>query len=400
MPHRRAAPTRDPPVGDSQARTMSGLFFAFMLLMLAPGTARAATITVGAGEPFTTLAQALRQARDGDTINVHSGEYRGDVAVLHQKQLTIRGLGPRPVFIADGKHAEGKAILVVRDGDILIENIEFRGARVPDGNGAGIRFERGRLRLRACAFFDNQNGLLTANFEDAELSIEDSEFAQAPPVEGKLHHLLYVGRIASLKVSGSRFHQGHIGHLLKSRARRTELAYNLLVDGAGGRASYEVDLPNGGDALLIGNVIGQSAQSENAVVVAYGAEGNAWPHSRLRLAHNTLVSDGVRPATFLRVWTQRLAPGTPVQAVNNLAVGIGVFAPAQSQGNFLAASPMFEDPDRLAFALKPGSPLRGRGIDPRKAFDTDLSPMAEFKLPIGTQPLPDLQSWSPGAFQR
>ena len=274
---------------------------------------------------------------------------------------------------------------------------------MPDGNGAGIRFERGRLRIRACAFFDNQNGLLTANFEDAELSIEDSEFAQAPRVEGKLHHLLYVGRIASLKVSGSRFHQGHIGHLLKSRARRTELAYNLLVDGAGGRASYEVDLPNGGDTLLVGNVIGQSSSTENPVVVAYGAEGNAWPQSRLRMSHNTLISDGVGPAWFLRVWADRLPPGTPVQAVNNLSVGIGVFA-LGAQGDFAGNHPatraMLDDPDTLAFALASGSLLRGRGVDPHNAFDVDLSPKAEFTLPIGTRPLPEPQRWSPGALQR
>jgi len=371
--------------------------------MLVCGAARAATLTVGAGAELATLAQAVRQARDGDTIVLRSGEYRGDVAVLQQKKLTIRGLGRRPVLIADGKHAEGKAILVVRDGDVLIENVEFRGARVPDGNGAGIRFERGRLMVRDCAFFDNQTGLLTANFEDAELSIEDSEFAQAPPVEGRLHHLLYVGRIASLKVRGSRFHQGHIGHLLKSRARRTELAYNLLVDGAGGRASYEVDLPNGGDALLIGNVIGQSASTENPVVVAYGAEGNAWPQSRLRLSHNTLISDGIVPAWFLRVWTDRLPPGTPVQAVNNLSVGIGVFA-LGARGDFVGNHPatraMLDDPDTLAFALASGSLLRGRGVDPRNAFDVDLSPKAEFTLPIGTRPLPEPQRWSPGAFQR
>ena len=307
---------------------MSGFFHLLSggTLALAAGWASPATITVGAGAPVATLAEALRQARDGDTIVVRSGEYRGDAAVLQHKQLTIRGLDPRPVFIADGKHAEGKAMLVVRDGDILIENIEFRGARVPDGNGAGIRFEKGRLTVRGCAFVDNQNGLLTANFEGAELTIEDSVFAQAPRVAGRLHHLLYAGRIASLKVSGSRFHQGHVGHLLKSRARRTELAYNLIHDGAGGRASYEVDLPNGGDALLIGNVIGQSASTENAVLVAYGAEGNAWPRSRLRMAHNTLLSEGPGPARFLRVWAERLPAGTLVQAVNNLSVGVGGFA--------------------------------------------------------------------------
>ena len=374
-----------------------------ILFALALGTARGATIVVGAGAQVPTLAEAVRQARDGDTIAVLSGEYRGDVAVVHQSRLTIRGVGKRPVFIADGQHAQGKAILVVRNGEVSIENIEFRGARVPDGNGAGIRFERGRLHVRACAFFDNQNGLLTANFAGAELIIEDSEFAQAPPVEGKLHHLLYVGRIDSLKVSGSRFHQGHVGHLLKSRARRTVLAYNLLVDGTGGRASYEVDLPNGGDVLLLGNVIGQSASTENPVVVAFGAEGDAWPRSRLRMAHNTLLNEGLRPAWFLRVWKDRLPQGTEVHAVNNLSVGLGVFslgAPGEFEGNYPALRSMLEDVDALDFALKVDSPLRGMGVDPARWPGGEFTPQAEFALPVGTTSLPSRGRWSPGAFQR
>lgn len=371
-------------------------------LGVAVATCSAATLTVGATAPVTTLAEAVRRAQDGDTILVQPGEYRGDVALIHQKRLTIRGIGQRAVFIADGKHVQGKAILVVRDGDIVIENLEFRGARVPDGNGAGVRFEKGRLTLRRCAFFDNEMGVLTANFGDAELTIEDSEFAQAPQVDSPLPHLLYVGRIAALKVSGSRFHQGHVGHLIKSRARRTELAYNLIVDGNSGRASYEVDLPNGGDALLVGNVIGQSATSENLVVVAYGAEGNAWPQGRLRLAHNTLISEGTRPASFLRVWSERLPQGTPVMAVNNLSVGPGSFTlgvPGDFAGNFAATAAMLEAVDTLDFALAHGSPLRGRGVDVA-AFGGDLVPRAEFKLPLGTRALTAPPRWSPGAFQR
>ena len=102
-------------------------------------------------------------------IEVMPGLYKGQVGIITQSQLTIRGVGERPVFEADGRQAEGKAIWVVRDGDVTIENIEFRGARVPDANGAGIRFEKGRLLLRRCRFVDNQIGLLTANFNDAEL---------------------------------------------------------------------------------------------------------------------------------------------------------------------------------------------------------------------------------------
>ena len=372
------------------------------LLLWACSTLQAETLVVGEGA-VSTLADALRLARDGDTVLVPAGEYRGDVAVVLQKRLTIRGLDPRPVLIADGWHAEGKGILVVRDGDIRIENIEFRGARVPDGNGAGIRFEKGRLTVSACAFFDNEIGLLTGNFEDAELVIENSEFGQAPRTPGGLHHLLYAGRIASLKVSGSRFGQGQVGHLLKSRARRTELAYNLLYDGEGGRASYEVDLPNGGDALLIGNVIGQSRDSENLVLVAYGAEGRAWPLSRLRLVHNTLVNDGYRPAWFLRVWPDRLPPGASVQAINNLSVGLGLFSlgtAGEFQGNYTVWPVMLKDLAALDFSLPADSPLRGRGVDPQSALGADLSPKAEFALPVGTRPLPLPPAWTPGAFQR
>ncbi len=60
------------------------------------------------------------------------------------------------MLIADGKSAEGKAIWVIRNGDFHIENIEFRGARASDRNGAGIRFERGKLCLRNCSLpYDN-----------------------------------------------------------------------------------------------------------------------------------------------------------------------------------------------------------------------------------------------------
>ena len=91
-------------------------------------------------------------------------------------------------MIADGISAEGKAIWVIRNGDFLIDNIEFRGARVAEGNGAGIRFEGGKLQIRNCVFLDNQNGILTSNNGSAELIIEASLFADAPN-QGQLLHL-------------------------------------------------------------------------------------------------------------------------------------------------------------------------------------------------------------------
>ena len=90
-------------------------------------------------------------------------------------------------------------------------------------------------------------------------------------------------------------------------------------------------------------------------------------------------------------------------AVNNLSVGVGVFSLGTSgefKGNYRASLGMLNDIAALDFALPADSLLRGRGVDPRDAFDVDLSPKAEFTLPVGTRPLPAAQTWTPGALQR
>ena len=308
---------------------------------------------------------------------------------------------------AHGKLAQGQALLVVKDGQVRLENLEFRGARATDGDGAGVRFEKGKLEVIRCAFFDNQTGLNTANFGDAELDIEASEFAHAPQEVGGLNHLLHVGRIARFALKGSRFYDGFEGHLVKSRARESLITYNMIRDGASGEASYEIDLPNGGRATLIGNVISQSPRSQNPVLISYGAEGRVWDDNALVLVHNTLISEGWRPAWFLRVHRDRI--GAPsgvleVLALNNLIVGNGLFE-LGARGEFLGNRPatlgMLADVVTGAFELPPDSFWRGRVPDPRNAMGRNLAPRAEFEWPAGTREIaPDRVRWAPGAFQR
>jgi len=134
------------------------------------------TIRVGQDYPVKTIAAAARLAQDGDIIEITAGDYVGDTAVWTQTDLKIRGINGRPRLIAEGKAAEEKGIWVIRGGDILVENIEFTGARVANRNGAGIRFERGKLKVRKCVFKDNENGMLVGNDPSMILEIEDSEF--------------------------------------------------------------------------------------------------------------------------------------------------------------------------------------------------------------------------------
>lgn len=293
---------------------------ALLLAGLAPG-AQARTLRVGRGE---RLQQAVAEARDGDIVELEPGAHQGQTAVITQDRLTLRAPEGTAVLHADGAHAEGKALVVVRGGRVHIENLEFRGARVPAGNGAGIRFERGALALRGCRFFDNEMGLLSANVGDAALSLDDCDFGQAPRHEGLLHHLLYVGRIASLRLTRSRFSGGWRGHLVKSRAAVNHILCNWLVDGDEGEASYQIDLPNGGQAWVQGNVVAQGPRPQNLALVAFGAEGQPHAASHLVMTHNHLLSDAEAPAAFVRHWPERLPADATLRLGHNLFVGPAV----------------------------------------------------------------------------
>jgi len=375
---------------------------------LGPAVAVAATLVIGPERQPAAFAEALDKARDGDEIVLLSGTYKGTTAVIEHKKLTIRGEGKtRPVILFDGKLASGRALFIVKGGDIRLENLEFRGARAADGDGAALRFESGRLEVVRCAFFDNEHGLVTGNARDAELNVLESEFAHAPREVGGLNHLLYVGTISRFTLTGSRLFNGFEGHLVKARARETHLLYNMIRDGRAGQASYEVDLPNGGRATLIGNVIGQSPDSQNPVLISYGSEGKVWDDNSLVLSHNTLISEGWRPAWFLRVHHDRLPGMGEALALNNLVVGSGLFelgtlgAGVRFIGNRPATLGMLADVVTGAFELPPDSFWRGLVPDPRGASGRDLAPKAEFEWPARVRAIStDRVRWAPGAYQR
>jgi hypothetical protein len=80
--------------------------------------------------PGESLADALRQAGDGDTVELLGGVHRAQAGVIEHARLSLQGRDGA-VLQADGAHAEGKALLVVRGGAVRIEGLTLRGARVP-----------------------------------------------------------------------------------------------------------------------------------------------------------------------------------------------------------------------------------------------------------------------------
>lgn len=352
-------------------------------------------IQVGPTRAVRSLAQAAALARDGDTVEVDPGDYPGDVAVWTQDRLTIRGTGPRVRLIAAGASAEGKAIWVLRGGQITVEGIDFIGARVPDRNGAGIRLERGHLVLRGGQFFDNESGIIASPNPGIVLEIEGSEFGYNGAGDGLTHHV-YANQIRLLKVTGSWFHHANRGHLIKSRAATSIVAYNRLTDGPGGRASYEIEFPNGGAALVLGNLVQQGGQTSNPVLVAYGAEGLGWPVNRLQLVHNTLVNARALGGSFVRVWGQP----EHILLSDNLFVGGGRLQvpddALQQRNHWLDTAALVQAAEadyRLSAAARRRLPQAPAG-----PADSPLRPRFEYQHPMRLLPLGGGALW-PGALQ-
>ena len=361
------------------------------------GSALPRTLRVGPGQQVRSISVAAAMARDGDTVEIEAGDYAGDVAVWKQDSLTIRGVGSaRPRLLASGVSAESKAIWVIRGGQITVENIEFRDARVPDKNGAGIRFERGYLTVRNCKFENNENGILSSGGQDMRLDIENSEFGHNGAGDGRSHNI-YIGAITRLRVTGSYFHHARKGHLLKSRAAENHILYNRLTDEIDGRASYELEFPNGGIAYVVGNLIEQGSQTENSNIVSIGAEGYKHANNELYLVNNTIVDDRPSNGKLLMI-----KPGLQkLVAMNNLLVSKNKLDPGvdgQLDNNINAGWEHFVLPQRFDYRLKASSSLIGKYVMPPAAYGVSLVPQREYAHPAGSRPLSS-GSRNPGAFQ-
>jgi hypothetical protein len=281
--------------------------------------------------------------------------------------------------------ATAKGILVA-SGNVTVENMGFTGARRAHGNGAGIRFMQGKLRVLSCKFWDNEMGLLGSDHPGAELRVHDSVFRAAPRHRGQLHHLLYASTMAHLEVEGCRFEGGWRGHLIKSRARHNLIRYNRLHDGVGGQASYELELAEGGHNLVLGNLIVQAPDTQNRSIVAVGHNANPQLTHSLVFAYNTVVNQAWWPARFLRVWDQNMPQTKPLVIERNLFVGRSDHKlPPSTTATGNVHLPLDQRVDAAADILQPRQkcPLPGSAS---AGWALEWTPQRQFMTPVGTRP--------------
>src|SRR5215217_1038396 len=268
-----------------------------------------AVLSVGLGKPYSTIAAAVAAAQNGDTVEVQAGTYTNQYVSIN-KNITLQGVGGMVKLVSTGLIPNGKAIFIT-SGNIIINNFEFSGAKVYDANGAGIRYEGGNLTLNNCYFHDNEDGLLGGSYPTGNLTINSSEFAYNGRGDGQTHNL-YIGKIASLTVDNSYFHDAKVGHEIKSRALNTTIKNSRIYD-LNGTASYSIDLPWGGNAVIQNNVIEQGPLSQNPIIISVGAEGNLNPSTSLLVTGNTILNDKVSVSSLVLKNTTT----TPVQITSN-----------------------------------------------------------------------------------
>jgi hypothetical protein len=252
---------------------MRGFTLALAALLAATGAAQARTLRVGPAQKLTLPSQAVAQAQDGDTILIDPGTYF-DCVAPRAAHLTIAGANPAagPAVLTD-RTCDGKALVVADGDDMLLRDLVLQRARVPDGNGAGIRAEARNLTVERVRFVNDQAGIIAADVPGSALTVTDSFFSDDGACDGpRCIDVVNVGKIALLRIAGSTITASRGGHAVVSAATATVLDHDSITDGPAGAASFQLVLAAGGSLTMQDCVLekGPHAGTTRAAVLLQG----------------------------------------------------------------------------------------------------------------------------------
>lgn len=358
---------------------MKNLSLVFSLLCITHSTF-AKIYQVGASKTYTVPSAVANLVSDGDTVDIDAGTY-SDCATWNKNNLLLRGVGGM-AHIKDVV-CSGKGIWNFNGNNITTEYIEFSGAANPSLNGAGIRGQGGSFTVRNCYFHDNENGILCNDpvAGTSDVLVEYSEFNSNGNGDGYSHNL-YIGNMKSFTLRYCYTHHAKIGHEIKSRAQNNYILYNRITNETTGTASRNIDLPNGGLAILIGNIIEQGSNSDNSNMIGYGLEGLSNPTPQnIYLVNNTIVNNK-SAGSFVH-----LQPGTGILTmVNTIFAGTGTLingtaATLDTATNLVSATSSaigFVNAAAYDYQLLPSAKVIGKGSNPGTAGSYALLPVSEY----------------------
>ncbi|MBV7258777.1 right-handed parallel beta-helix repeat-containing protein [Erythrobacter crassostreae] len=292
------------------------------LMAQAPAAPVSAFTVLESGRGYESLQQAVNAigAQKG-IIEIAPGTYRQcAVQTAGVIAYVARDYG---TAVLDRTACEGKAALVLRGVGAEVRGVTFNNISVSDGNGAGIRLEKGSLNVAFGRFLNSQQGILTANNPNGRIFITRSTFSGLGTCENSAGcaHSIYTGDYGQLTVRESRFERGQGGHYLKARASNVVIENNSFDDANGRGTNYMIDLPAGSTGRITQNWFVQGRDKENySAFIALGAEQNLHSSDGLSVTDNEarFVPGLRRASAFLADWTGSRV----VMSGNRLADGL------------------------------------------------------------------------------
>jgi predicted outer membrane repeat protein len=174
--------------------------------------AQADTLSVGAGQPYDSIQDAIDDASDGDIVSVEQGSYEEQLSI-NNLELLLVAQGPVSVSGSD------TSLLFINNASVDITGFTF----TPSG-GRGVRVSGSTVTLTDVVIRDNNtnddpyNGAALALFDNADVTVIRGQFRNNrtyanffPQISRGLGGHIYVEE-SDLTVQGSTFEQG-IGDL-------------------------------------------------------------------------------------------------------------------------------------------------------------------------------------------
>ena len=288
-----------------------------------------ATLTVGTGKQYSTIAAAVAAAQNGDTVAVSAGTYVNDFATV-KTAITLVAVGGAVTLQSTSTAALAPAFLTVA-ANATVNGFTFSGLRTLAGTGAGILVQAGNVTVENSVFTGNQNGILAIDNAATVISVQNSEFAHNGNTSGTAANI-NAGAIKSLTVTGSYIHDAAGGSEIRSLAAATTITGSRIEDNTTASA-VAISLPNGGAVTLASNAIEKGAASTSPIAIQFGG-GTLQAASSLTLNGNMLASDR-SGATLLQNSTSAIASlaGNTSYGFTTLAAG-----PATLSGNTAATA--------------------------------------------------------------
>ncbi|MCW8884575.1 MAG: hypothetical protein OQK12_04865 [Motiliproteus sp.] len=243
----------------------------------------------------TNLQSLINKSPEYSTIKLPPGFYGKGISI--NKPLTVDMEGVE-IFDVYG----GKALVVIESnrGPVTVKNFVVDGKRTTakTGNLAAFRIsgESFEVNLENIKITDTALGIMTDN-RGGTLKLFDSYLSDIGSAKKTgLSHILYAGSIDSLVVKNSVLQRSmRLGHILKSRAKHTEIISSNLL-GLDGRHSRVVDFPCGGTLKISNSILQNSTRSDNSDLISIGVESPANCNGEVlpgfvELTGNTIVFD-------------------------------------------------------------------------------------------------------------